>query len=493
MIYIILLCLLCLLCLLFLHYFYKKKINVEHFCKVPKINEQGEPNYFDNDINFKSQSNISNNNCNKYWKKFSNERNSSFQLDEPVPVPSNQLKLPVEAGTGNKIYKFGLINFDKLSTSINDKNVNENLYNNASSLIINPINKEKLKYEYEVKYFIHELNKKTNINRFNDYNPTKLNNFPTIKSPIKNINLLNDEFLKRINNKQIELLSQSEKINNGKLYYQIYNYRILDIKYINGDKNKPLYSIHVNVFQEYNYFINSFAYIGFITENNKSPTIFNTEFIGITPSSNFLNVPPNDNNLPTNFFILNKNFNDFQNRLKDINEVINIVDNKKKLNELESNYACFNTDSDSPNSILKYDTKTICESNIDQYGRPKPIGIYDKPCEKDDECPFYNGNLNYKNKFGGCLKNGKCELPLNMESIGYHYYSYNKNKKPLCYNCDNNKKFDLLSNNLDTCCYQQTDKKKFPTLKTPDYAFKNDIINRINEYNKKNFKKKTLI
>ena len=48
---------------------------------------------------------------------------------------------------------------------------------------------------------------------------------------------------------------------------------------------------------------------------------------------------------------LNKNFNDFQPRIKDVNEVINIVDNKKKLNvyfviillvEVVMNNICYN-------------------------------------------------------------------------------------------------------------------------------------------------------
>ena len=161
---------------------------------------------------------------------------------------------------------------------------------------------------------------------------------------------------------------------------------------------------------------------------------------------------------------------------------------KKKLNSLESNYACFNSDPDSPNAILNYDTKTLCESNLDQFGRPKQIGIYDKPCVKDNECPFYKSNKNYNNNFGGC-KNGKCELPVNMKNIGYHYYSYNKNYNPLCYNCDN-KNFNVLSSSINDCCDKQSNINNF---KSPDYAFKDDTLNRINYYNQKNYKTKALV
>lgn len=464
--------------------------NIEHYCKVPPKNNQGTDNYFDADIDFKSQSNISNNNCNKYWKKFPNESNSLIELNEPIPIPGDQIKLPVEAGFGSSNYKYGLINFKKLASLLNDKNINKEIYEKSKKLIINPVNKQKLNFEYEVDFFIKDLNKNTDIKRFNEYNPTKTNYFKSIPSSIQEVNILNQDFLKRINEKQKNIMSDKDLLLTGKLDYQIYNYRIIDIKYINSDKNKPIFVIQVNLFQEFNYNINSFSYIGFIDrKNNKNIVkIFNVEFIGIKPNSDFLSAPGNDKNLPNNYFILNKNFNDFQPRLKDINKVIKIVDNKKKLDSLESNYACFNTDPDSQNTILKYDTKTLCESNLDQFGRPKPIGIYDKPCIKDDECPFYKSNKNYNNNFGGCI-NGKCELPTNMKNVGYHYYSYNKNYNPLCYNCDN-KNFSVLSSSINDCCDKQSNISKF---KSPDYAFKEDTLNRINYYNQKNYKTKALV
>jgi hypothetical protein len=38
---------------------------------------------------------------------------------------------------------------------------------------------------------------------------------------------------------------------------------------------------------------------------------------------------------------------------------------------------------------------------------------------------------------------------------------------------------------LDSCCEDQYDKKKYPFLKTPDYAFENDHLDRINYFNNK--------
>ena len=293
--------------------------------------------------------------------------------------------------------------------------------------------------------------------------------------------------LKIINKEQIKVMNKRDITISGKLEYQLYSYRIIDIKYINKNPNQPIFVIQVNLFQEYNYYINSFAYQGYVDNKNK-PIIINTEFMGVNINSDLLNTPGYDKNDPTDFFVLNKSFNDFEHRIDDIDKVIGIVDNKKKLNSLNSAYACFNTDPDSSNTFLNYNNKTLCESALDPFGRPKPVGVYDKPCEKDEECPFYLSNKNYNNSFGGCI-NGKCQLPVNMKNIGYHYYSYNQNYSPLCYNCKKNK-FNFISSSINNCCDEQFDKKGF---KSPDYAFEDDTVPRINSYNKKFYKTKKLI
>jgi hypothetical protein len=81
------------------------------------------------------------------------------------------------------------------------------------------------------------------------------------------------------------------------------------------------------------------------------------------------------------------------------------------------------------------------------------------------------------------MENGQCELPINTVAIGYKYFKNNKVNKPLCYNCNSNK-FSVNSQ-LNTCCDEQYNTKKYPFLKSPDYAFDNDFINRKNYYNSK--------
>ena len=76
-----------------------------------------------------------------------------------------------------------------------------------------------------------------------------------------------------------------------------------------------------------------------------------------------------------------------------------------------------------------------------------------------------------------------------MKNLGYHYYIDHKNTKPLCYNCNPNQKWQPYSN-LDFCCDEQKDRKKYKYLKSPDYAFLNDNQNRLNEWIKKTCKRK---
>ena len=146
-----------------------------------------------------------------------------------------------------------------------------------------------------------------------------------------------------------------------------------------------------------------------------------------------------------------------------------------KLNNTEKsdkyNYLCYNENG----NILNYSNKILCESNIDFFNKIKPrsdIGYWDKLCEKNEECPLYKANKNYKNNFGGCIK-GTCELPVNMKNIAYRFYSKDVNDKPFCYNCTESDK-----NEIDTCCEEQKNIKKYPNLKSPDYAFVDDLLKR---------------
>jgi hypothetical protein len=130
-------------------------------------------------------------------------------------------------------------------------------------------------------------------------------------------------------------------------------------------------------------------------------------------------------------------------------------DAKKRDREFRK-YKCFLKDGFS---------KSSCESYSFE---KKTYGVWDKPCTNNEECPFYKQNKNYDNTRGGCI-NGYCEMPSNIERIGYHYYD--TTYKPYCHNCDRK---NCLGDDCFTCCEEQMDRNKYPKLKSPDYIFKND-------------------
>lgn len=101
------------------------------------------------------------------------------------------------------------------------------------------------------------------------------------------------------------------------------------------------------------------------------------------------------------------------------------------------------------------------------------IGIYDSPCLYDEDCPFYKKNNNYPNKRGGCKK-GYCEMPVNINLLGYKEYL--DSNKALCYNC---KKDNCSGIECNMCCEEQKDSEKYPNLNGPDYAYANDFNERI--------------
>jgi len=113
-------------------------------------------------------------------------------------------------------------------------------------------------------------------------------------------------------------------------------------------------------------------------------------------------------------------------------------------------------------------SKALCNSSYDIYGDPKVPTFADKPCEKNEECPFYKANKRYPNERGGCVS-GKCEMPLGVRRIGYTKYFDRGQYSPFCYGC-----------NRDLDCCQ--------TQKEPDFAFPNDKEDRrangLNTYNR---------
>ena len=123
-----------------------------------------------------------------------------------------------------------------------------------------------------------------------------------------------------------------------------------------------------------------------------------------------------------------------------------------------------------------YGDELKCES---YHPEVNGVGVWDSPCQENNDCPFYKSNANYPNSFGKCLPSGKCEMPIGIERIGFK--NYYKMTKPLCHNCKN-----IKNNN---CCQYQKDKIKAKNTKntkntnmiSPDYMFVGDTKVR-NQY-----------
>jgi hypothetical protein len=106
-------------------------------------------------------------------------------------------------------------------------------------------------------------------------------------------------------------------------------------------------------------------------------------------------------------------------------------------------------------------SRGLCISSFDADGiRPKPKMIWDRRCERNEECPFYQSNKNYKNYFGGCI-DGFCQMPLGVKPLGYRQYDLST--KPMCHRCK-----DPLN---PFCCEDQKNKATYSEMVSPDYAF----------------------
>jgi hypothetical protein len=118
-------------------------------------------------------------------------------------------------------------------------------------------------------------------------------------------------------------------------------------------------------------------------------------------------------------------------------------------------------------------SKQQCESPFDGLGKAKKVKTYwDRPCLQNDECPFYQANKNYKNYRGGCI-DGRCEMPIGIEAVSYRMY--NKASQASCHMCKD-------STNTK-CCEDQKNKKLYPQLSSPDYAFELDQFERLQQEN----------
>ena len=317
---------------------------------------------------------------------------------------------------------------------------------------------------------IDDLNKKT-YKKKQIFDPNKDINLIYVKSDINDINILNNYFMNTFNKIYFEFFKKVYKeYSFSKNKFLIYKYKIFNMYQF---KNTYFFEliielIKVNGFIITQLFLTSYIYNGKIY---LKPIVL----IGFKTLDNIL--LKNNDYFNNNYYNIIKSYNnDGLIDNKDISKILSKREFEidKNIN-IKKNYNCFNNNLNDKN-ILRSNSKQNCESNYDVYGIRKDFGIWDKPCVSDDECVYYKSNKNYPNEFGKCLNDGYCENPINVKNISYHIFD--NTDKPLCYNC-NSKNWKVVTG-LNNCCEEQKNKKKYPFLKGPDYAFKDDINRRFN-------------
>ena len=321
--------------------------------------------------------------------------------------------------------------------------------------------------------YLQKLFQKYIIPQTNDNGYVKINFYKKNQKSWQNtyLNLSNDIFVdhKLIKSKYNIVNRILLKINNIiKNQFILYKYAITNI-YMNK-QNQRKWGIMIVLLQEYGLYGYTIYIRGFENPQTKDINLDVFEIVGYEYTQNLFLKKGNDQeigkSIPTAAPYGVKP-EKIETPLKD----------KDITRPTDEPYACFSIET---GNLIKAFNKLSCESAYDAFGRQKEVGVWDKPCKKDDECFFYKSNKNYSNKFGKCNQ-GYCQVPKGVRRIGYKYYD--PDSKPLCYNCDKNSWFPASI--LGTCCDKQ--KKEF---KSSDYAFDNDLNTRMNYFRQKNFKVK---
>ena len=129
-----------------------------------------------------------------------------------------------------------------------------------------------------------------------------------------------------------------------------------------------------------------------------------------------------------------------------------------------NNHKCFGLVNGVSQELPQYKNPISCKSYHPEINQN---GVWDAPCQVDNDCPFYNANKNYPNEYGKCdVKSGSCEMPLGVIPIGFTKYG---KVEPNCYNCS-------ISSKNSKCCGKQMQDIKMKKVNyiSPDYIFSND-------------------
>jgi hypothetical protein len=322
-----------------------------------------------------------------------------------------------------------------------------------------------IKYRYNNKL---NLNLKEEKNNIDKYSFNLIKNFITRElSEVSTNKLFYSVFKSNINN--LNFKSINEYIISYKVDYKNH-FEEYEIQITFYRENKDLnYTVYLNILFD-NYNINYFIKKTFIIGVNKQQKI-----------------------LFNDLYSKEKQYRD-QNNIEDLskNDIKNYDKKLKKyVDDYYSTKSQFIEDERGHCFFKDSKNKIECESLTKIYGEDKgSTGIWDKGCIQNEDCPYFNRNKNYKNMRGGCF-NGYCEMPVNLKTFGYKQINDNKLDQIICYNCKKvGSKKDCTGLDCNKCCEDQKNKKLYPNLISPDYAFPKDFHERIK--NKHSFKGKNM-
>lgn len=466
--------LLIIILLLYFHRKNNKKYDLEHY----SANEFAEPNYkfdvtkpVDVDNQYPVEFRSFSQNYDKKWKDLPVANGNQYVQN--IPPYGSKIKSPDEL----------VINY------LQDSEMVDVLKRAAGRFPKTQISFGEIKDELSQEE-LNKYNKETTMKQEINFNPNLEENFIVPQSSIPGLTDFMNNLLTNINKSLVTSKFMADReIKFGTLLFAILNYKLKSVKKDTDDRFK--YEIMVDLLRKTNYFTYT-VYAEIIYNPNRNFNQIKYRLVKLdlvgksTTDENFLK-KPNDEKFNDKVYL-----NPEYRRTNDI-DISNLSEiykkNKENWNRItnKNQYSCFNNDYNERNKLLiqqpnnvMASSKSICEDKYDWYGRPKPHGVWDRPCKTDKDCIFHKSNKNYPNNFGKCNKDsGKCELPKNVEPLGYRYFF--PNEKPLCYNCKSS--FWQAITELGECCEEQKDKKKYPFLETPDYAFSDDKADRINYRN----------
>ena len=415
---------------------------------------------------------IYNQNSNEPWKE--------------LPVESNNPIVQYYGTSYNDMYKMNQYIFNDFEKKDVDKFVKK--YSDSVKF-----DKENYLDDY-TPFDIYNMNKDTWFNRYN-WDPNYVLYQKYIESKFSEVNDINKLFMMLFNKYWFNFLSNYVKRNTIlQRPYFVMKYRILNIysskRKKGGLSESRIVEIITVVTRDDAKLAFEFNLIGlFLLDRKKKYELKKMQIKYISNHSLdhvLIRQGLDKHNLHYNLNPLWSNDNSFSS--SEAEKIYSVEKDKvlEEKNALANSYVCFAYEkgSKNPNGQPVYAIdRNDCQNRYTLMGYEKPPGVWDRPCKTDSECMFYGQNKNYENNYGKCYR-GYCEFPVNMKPLGYHYYIEEEAVRPLCYNCKSKKW--LPNTQVDFCCEDQKDRKKYPFLKSPDYAFKGDGLTRYNAYIKKN-------